>query len=937
MEGVVITPGVHAFSPSPHPSVEGTAALDGSLVSAEGQVQVCGSGAGTLSSSRLLGSEVEVCGSGVGTTAPVPQHSAEGQMQICGSGVGTPSPSQQLGGEGQIQVCGSIVGADSPHHGSEGLVDLGGVDVCAFSSSPNQDEGEMELGGSSVHASVLSSHKTCEGQVQVCSSGVKTLSPSLHLGSEGHMDIGTCGSSLGTQSPLPKQGSEGWRSQALLDEDLNPTEPDFLGLLTGLTAEVVDALTQTDLSWCEFPSRFFEWLRLNLTQRQQASILCSRWSVTQLEDFPEIDGEERDRLIRDFEDFLFDVMCLGRPGRAERRQQRRQNTSCVMSSRSFSLPPRERSPEKQRQIRRRQHLPLMRIQALEPTERSSRSTQGWQSVSNCGGVQWRRTMAQDLGQTPGWVMEEAGSSDSLDESCWRSLSREDAEMSIENELCGQRPSSQAREGYLHVLKDPRKRESAEKLGDLLGLRTCISRHEGLKDTYSLKYTSRHGKMAVCFGQEEARASPRRIAPTVPERLALHVERLVPGSQPPRPGAERGPSNLVALAQRLGALIPSSSVLPASVSECLRSLADTDSDAAAHLMTLRDEVGVTSDRVVESLEPLVRRIEVTFQGTRPKWLDGGGVDQGSIAGDLTTLELSEIIARGCTDDCLQRVHVALDGLVEVAVERRSTTKDLLKFGFERLKTSAGRHHSRMVAVARAEHVSGSTTDRGAGGGSSRTKTHAPTKPPGERFVGSVSWSYSPHPSRAPCSETATREQSPTKMCPRSSTSAPSSQQRGRWFDNEATSRSRTAEPSGDQGDSCVELFTSSRPSTATGALEIRNGSRKGVGPAVSRSGARPTRRLVQRGVEDPTIVARSPTDLLVGMDPAVDMPGARLPRSVGRGLRSETVRTLVQDDARGRPEPNIVLPGWTPLPGLVPRRGQNPAGALPRRFQERGRA
>lgn len=95
-------------------------------------------------------------------------------------------------------------------------------------------------------------------------------------------------------------------------------DSDFMSELfgAGLATEVMDCAQQVDLVWDSIPSRVFTWLRLNLFQRQQATFYCSDWLVSELEEFPSLSFAERERLIKDFEHFLFEVMCLERPSRA---------------------------------------------------------------------------------------------------------------------------------------------------------------------------------------------------------------------------------------------------------------------------------------------------------------------------------------------------------------------------------------------------------------------------------------------------------------------------------------------------------------------------------------------------------------------------------------------------------------------------------------------
>ena len=72
--------------------------------------------------------------------------SAEGQMQIRGSGIGDPVSFSAAWSEGQIQVC--AASCAQTLRTTKGKSWAWRCHVCAFCSSPNQDEGEMELGGS---------------------------------------------------------------------------------------------------------------------------------------------------------------------------------------------------------------------------------------------------------------------------------------------------------------------------------------------------------------------------------------------------------------------------------------------------------------------------------------------------------------------------------------------------------------------------------------------------------------------------------------------------------------------------------------------------------------------------------------------------------------------------------------------------------------------
>eukprot|EP00397_Hematodinium_sp_SG-2012_P000319 GEMP01000319.1.p1 GENE.GEMP01000319.1~~GEMP01000319.1.p1 ORF type:complete len:2509 (+),score=596.30 GEMP01000319.1:50-7576(+) len=87
-----------------------------------------------------------------------------------------------------------------------------------------------------------------------------------------------------------------------------------------LFVEVVDAGISTDDTWEHAPLTIVEWLKLNLMQRQQGVLYCANWQTTPLEFWPHKEERECTKLFKDFEVFLFDVMCLRRPSKHEQRK-----------------------------------------------------------------------------------------------------------------------------------------------------------------------------------------------------------------------------------------------------------------------------------------------------------------------------------------------------------------------------------------------------------------------------------------------------------------------------------------------------------------------------------------------------------------------------------------------------------------------------------------
>merc|ERR1719253_2060565 len=76
---------------------------------------------------------------------------------------------------------------------------------------------------------------------------------------------------------------------------------ELMALLENMTTEVVDAGQSPDVIWEAIPGRVLTWLKYNLMQRQQAELYCGDYEVTELEDFPEINSVERERLVKDVE------------------------------------------------------------------------------------------------------------------------------------------------------------------------------------------------------------------------------------------------------------------------------------------------------------------------------------------------------------------------------------------------------------------------------------------------------------------------------------------------------------------------------------------------------------------------------------------------------------------------------------------------------------
>merc|ERR1719326_19597 len=88
--------------------------------------------------------------------------------------------------------------------------------------------------------------------------------------------------------------------------------------------EIIDCSTQCEFSWDSLPDRLISWLKLNLMQRQQAEFYCAPWEVTEMELFPSLcDPKKRLKFIKDFEDFLLEVMKVSRPTKHQVRKKLR--------------------------------------------------------------------------------------------------------------------------------------------------------------------------------------------------------------------------------------------------------------------------------------------------------------------------------------------------------------------------------------------------------------------------------------------------------------------------------------------------------------------------------------------------------------------------------------------------------------------------------------
>lgn len=84
--------------------------------------------------------------------------------------------------------------------------------------------------------------------------------------------------------------------------------------------EVVDVLQQSEVPWHDIPEKVLRWLKMNLFQREQASLYCTKWSASEIDAFPEISPTKRERILRDFEHFIFDTMNCRYPSKHEWRR-----------------------------------------------------------------------------------------------------------------------------------------------------------------------------------------------------------------------------------------------------------------------------------------------------------------------------------------------------------------------------------------------------------------------------------------------------------------------------------------------------------------------------------------------------------------------------------------------------------------------------------------
>eukprot|EP00746_Dinoflagellata_sp_MGD_P000941 gnl/MRDRNA2_/MRDRNA2_101757_c0_seq1.p1 gnl/MRDRNA2_/MRDRNA2_101757_c0~~gnl/MRDRNA2_/MRDRNA2_101757_c0_seq1.p1 ORF type:complete len:2150 (+),score=483.21 gnl/MRDRNA2_/MRDRNA2_101757_c0_seq1:798-6452(+) len=106
--------------------------------------------------------------------------------------------------------------------------------------------------------------------------------------------------------------------QSVSDDDSAESEDDN-------NVEIIDCATQSACVWDSLPNQFVEWMKLNLMQRQQAEFYCTPWDVTELELFPNLcEPKKRLKFIKDFEDFLFEVMRLSRPTKHQARRKLRE-------------------------------------------------------------------------------------------------------------------------------------------------------------------------------------------------------------------------------------------------------------------------------------------------------------------------------------------------------------------------------------------------------------------------------------------------------------------------------------------------------------------------------------------------------------------------------------------------------------------------------------
>eukprot|EP00746_Dinoflagellata_sp_MGD_P167985 gnl/MRDRNA2_/MRDRNA2_99034_c0_seq1.p1 gnl/MRDRNA2_/MRDRNA2_99034_c0~~gnl/MRDRNA2_/MRDRNA2_99034_c0_seq1.p1 ORF type:complete len:3067 (-),score=761.59 gnl/MRDRNA2_/MRDRNA2_99034_c0_seq1:70-9270(-) len=89
--------------------------------------------------------------------------------------------------------------------------------------------------------------------------------------------------------------------------------------------EVIDSSQQCESTWLKLPDEVITWLKLNLMQKQQAEHYYTDWSVSEFESFGEMDAARRDKIIKDFEYFLDNEMCMIRPTKHKVRRGLRKN------------------------------------------------------------------------------------------------------------------------------------------------------------------------------------------------------------------------------------------------------------------------------------------------------------------------------------------------------------------------------------------------------------------------------------------------------------------------------------------------------------------------------------------------------------------------------------------------------------------------------------
>lgn len=234
----------------------------------------------------------------------------------------------------------------------------------------------------------------------------------------------------------------------------------------------------------------------------------------------------------------------------------------------------------------------------------------------------------------------------------------------------------------------------------------------------------------------------------------------------------------ALAQRIGALRPIyGGPVPQRVLQQVQQLSSLDADIRTHFAGVAGDTPEQQARTAASLEVITSRIAVALRR------DGAvaqPVQQHALPGGESASLAEQLAGEGRGREIAQRLEEYLDGLVDGAVERERTRKDLLRFSFRRLKAftkeeegldqPAAMQGSRvrlrgnvasaiskaMTVAAVQPHIERVGAGFVGAKGPLQALQNLPrdsTTSPSDEFVGAVAWSYS-QPATARPSATTT---------------------------------------------------------------------------------------------------------------------------------------------------------------------------------------